>query len=327
MSCCRVEVADLIHWNARARELVASTKTSPPNASRIYAYLSVALERAVHEAPAELDRVAEAILAFFFPATFTAPDLCCDAAAIVDELLDRARGDGADLVWSGTVPVGPCLWTGTNPLLPLWGEVQTWCLRSGSELRADPPPACDSREFKRALAEVRRYSDHRTPGELRIAQFWADGAGTSTPAGHWNEIACERLLRIRDVFFAAEVLALLNLAMADGGVCCWDIKYAYWLIRPSQADPAITTPVGLPPFPAYTSGHSTFSGAAARILGELMPDGRLEFVAMAEEAAMSRVYGGIHYRFDGEIGLEGGRQVADLVLERCRDRRERCRIC
>ena len=105
--------------------------------------------------------------------------------------------------------------------------------------------------------------------------------------------------------------------MADAAICCWDNKYAYWLLRPSQADPAITTPVGLPNFPAYTSGHATFSGAAAQVLGTLIPSCAPEVDAMAEEAAWSRVLGGIHYRFDSDMGLKGGRLIGNIALECC----------
>ena len=104
------------------------------------------------------------------------------------------------------------------------------------------------------------------------------------------------------------------MAEMDAGICCWDAKYAYWLLRPWMADPAITTPVGKPNFPSYTSGHSTFSGAAAALLAHVFPDRAAELEAMAEEASISRVYGGIHYRFDSERGLEAGRAIGALAI-------------
>jgi hypothetical protein len=181
-----------------------------------------------------------------------------------------------------------------------------------TQLRPPPPPAIDSPQFKAALAEVRRISDTRTPEQLRIAQFWADGAGTYTPPGHWNDIACGYIVE-RDLseLRAARALALMNMAVMDAGICCWDTKYAYWLLRPYQADPAITTPVGKPNFPAYTSGHATFSGAASEVLAFLFPHHKNEVRQMAEEAALSRLYGGIHFRFDNEVGLESGRGIGN----------------
>ena len=189
-------------------------------------------------------------------------------------------------------------------------------MSSGSQFRAPPHPAFGSAKFLAALAEVRQISDTRTAKQLAIAKFWADGPGTSTPPGHWNQIACEILIREEvDAPFAARLLSLMNRAMMDAGICCWDSKYFYWLLRPSQADPLITTPVGLPNFPSYTSGHSTFSAAAATVIAGLLPSTSDEVWAMAEEAALSRLYGGIHYRFDNDRGLEGGEQIGQLALD------------
>jgi membrane-associated phospholipid phosphatase len=195
--------------------------------------------------------------------------------------------------------------------------VRPWILRSIESLRPEPPPAVDSPEFAAALREVRWFSDHRTDEQLRIAEFWADGAGTVTPPGHWNEIAGDLIRANRmNELRAASVFAYLNMAMMDAGICCWDAKYAYWLLRPSQADPAITTPVGLPNFPSYTSGHASFSAAAAEVLGFVFPKRRYQLLSMAHEAAISRVYGGIHYRFDSEVGFEGGRMAAHAAIRR-----------
>jgi membrane-associated phospholipid phosphatase len=105
----------------------------------------------------------------------------------------------------------------------------------------------------------------------------------------------------------------MNAAMEDAGISCWQTKYVYWLIRPSQADPAITTPVGLPNFPSYTSGHSSFSGAAAAVLSSFFPDHTSSLQAMADQAAISRIYGGIHYRFDSDAGLAVGRQIGAIA--------------
>lgn len=318
-SRCSPDITLVCRWNETARELVAATRTSPPMASRIYAYLSVAQDEAMVNAPDELGAVSAVILATLLPGSIeTEGSLSCAAARIIDNLVERAASDGATAVWHGTIPVGPGLWSGTKPLLPLWGEVRPWCLERGDQFRAEPPPAFDSCEFRAALAEVRRISDHRSERQIEIARFWADGAGTSTPTGHWNQIACDLLLRSTpSARLATRVLRCMNVAMMDAGICCWDNKYAYWLIRPSQVDPAITTPVGLPNFPSFTSGHASFSGAAARVLGELLPWSEATVEAMADEAAVSRLYGGIHYRFDSDVGLDGGRRVADVALACC----------
>jgi membrane-associated phospholipid phosphatase len=356
----------VLAWNAIARDLVARYSTSPPQASRVYALLSVAQRDAllalsgarpgrglVTAPPLSGPRAAVAaasawVLSELFPQesdvlaaqarayqetparTGSGPphpglaDAIALGEAAAEAVMAYARTDGADAVWSGTVPVGPGLWFSSltppaPPLLPLWGEVRPWFLESGSQFRPPPPPVFGSAEFLAALAEVRRFSDHRTPEQLRIALYWADGRGTYTPPGHWNAIAAGVIVRYQlDDLRAARVLALMNAAVMDAGISCWDAKYSYWLIRPSQVDPAITTPVGLPNFPSYTSGHSSFSAAAAEVLGHFFPAERRRLEAMAEEAAISRVYGGIHYRFDSEEALEQGRAIGRLAVERAR---------
>jgi hypothetical protein len=187
-------------------------------------------------------------------------------------------------------------------------------MSSGNQFRPPPPPAIDSPEFQDALAEVRHLSDTRTAEQLRLAHVWGDGPATPTPPGHWNEIAAT-LIHAHGLGErrATQILALLNMAMMDAGIACWDAKYTYWLLRPSQVDSAITLPVGLPNFPAYVSGHATFSGAASEVLAMAFRGEADAVRSMADEAAMSRLYGGIHYRFDSERGLELGRRIGELA--------------
>jgi len=345
-----------VRWNAIARDLIIKYKTDPPLASRTYALLSVAQDRAVRSAleptastPKPLDHAAAVaasvtILTAAFPAEATVLDSTArgdladplwsaDVKISVTEgeyigrsaaqaLLEERVSDGAAASWTGTAPTGTGKWyssatPATAPLRPMWGSVMPWLMTRGDQFRPEPPPEYGSAAFQTALAEVRKYSDQRTQRELDIAKHWGDGAGTYTPAGHWNRVASELVtwynLAEAD---AARVLAALNMAMMDAGIAVWDAKYVYWLIRPSQADPAITTPVGLPNFPSYVSGHSGFSGAAADVLGYFFPAERASLDAQAEEAAMSRIYGGIHYRFDSEVGLRMGRAIAALAIAR-----------
>jgi membrane-associated phospholipid phosphatase len=143
--------------------------------------------------------------------------------------------------------------------------------------------------------------------------------GSYTPAGRWNKIAADLIVKYAlSELRAARVFALLNMSMMDAGIACWDCKYHYLLIRPPQADPSITTPIGLPNFPSYPSGHACFSGAGAEILGFLFPSEKQALAAKSEEAAMSRLYGGIHYRFDGDTGLRLGHAIARLAIDRAR---------
>ena len=149
-----------------------------------------------------------------------------------------------------------------------------------------------------------------------IVHFWADGVGTYTPPGHWDAIAAEDFIskNFSEVRWARN-MALINMALMDAAIVCWDTKYFYFNPRPTQLDPKIKTLTGIPNFPAYISGHSTFSGAAAAILGHIIPEGR-QYNAMATEASISRMYGGIHYRSDCQVGLEVGKKVGNYAMQR-----------
>lgn len=202
-------------------------------------------------------------------------------------------------------------------MLPLFGNVRQFLITTAQRdsLRPPAPPAIGSAEFKEALAEVKRFSEIRSGEVWRIAQLWGDGAATYTPPGHWNEIACRSIVREKfSELRTARTLALMNMAIFDAGISCWDAKTYYWYPRPSQVDPSIKT-IGLPNFPSYTSGHSTFSAAAATVLGYIFPEESSSFEAMALEAAESRIYGGIHYRFDSEAGLECGNALGSFAVK------------
>jgi len=186
----------------------------------------------------------------------------------------------------------------------------------------------------------------RTADQTQIALFWADGAGTETPPGHWNSIA-------QDVAAAkgntleenARLFALLNLAMADAAICAWDAKYSFSFWRPvtairhadtdgnpaTEPDPSWSSLIVTPPFPDYVSGHSTFSGAAATVLAIFYGTDNVSFTtgsdflpgvhrsfnsfsAAAAEAAVSRLYGGIHFRSANEDGLHGGLAIGHLMM-------------
>jgi membrane-associated phospholipid phosphatase len=169
--------------------------------------------------------------------------------------------------------------------------------------------------MKDEVAEVKQTVEHLTPAQLAIAQKWNDGAGTYSPPGHWNDVALRyvrdgQLSEVR----AARVFALLNMAMHDAGVGCWEAKYYYFNPRPSQMDPSIKTQIGIPNFPSYPSGQSTFSAAAASVLSYLFPTGAPSFGAMRDEAGISRLYGGIHYRSDIDAGKAHGNRIAAHTL-------------
>src|SRR5688572_9513407 len=204
------------------------------------------------------------------------------------------------------------------PMLPLFNKVLPWKMTYDQivAIRPPAPPLRGSSEMDAECAEVKYYTDNLTRERLAIVHKWADGAGTYSPPGHWNDIAAEH---IRDAGFsevrAARAFALLNMAMHNAAVACWDTKYFYFNARPTQLVPAIKTGTGIPNFPAYVSGHSTFSASAAGVLSYLFPAHSSDFEAMATEASMSRLYGGIHYRKDCEGGLALGYDVGEHIVE------------
>lgn len=203
------------------------------------------------------------------------------------------------------------------PMLPNFGLVQAWLMTPAEVATERPPapPSTSSAEMQQEVAEVRGTVEHLTREQLTIAYKWNDGAGTYAPPGHWNDIAAEY---IRDAQLsevrAARSFALLNMAMHDAAVGCWGVKFLYFNPRPGQLDPSIRTVIGLPNFPAYPSGHSTFSASAAVVLSYLLPEAAPAFDAMKDEASISRIYGGIHYRSDIERGKEHGARIGGYAV-------------
>ena len=220
--------------------------------------------------------------------------------------------------WNGTIPTGPGMWYSARGVPPIGINVatsRTWLLDSTSQFRPPPPPAYGSATFNAALEEVRRVARERTPHQTEIARRW----DASDPWTLWNQTASNVLSRHNaSQAEAARVLAVLNVAASDAIIACFEAKYHYWTIRPSQADTtiALADSVGLPNFPSYPSGHACSAGAFDAVLGHFFPRDRAEFTRIAEEQAMSRLYGGIHYRFDNDGGLALGRVVALYDVER-----------
>ncbi len=236
------------------------------------------------------------------------------------------------------------------PLDPHWRDVTPFCLPELEPFLPPPPPRLDSPEYADALNEVKTLgalnSSVRTPYEDQTAVFWSDFSYTAMPSGHWHEIAAtiarERHASLTE---SARLFALLGLAQADAVIVCWETKYRYNLWRPitaiqradednnpaTEKDAAWDHRLGSPPFPAYPSGHSTLSKAGAQILTAFCGTDAVTFTTgsdslpgvfrtfsslrvCAEEAGMSRIYGGIHFSFDNRGGRIAGRGVADFVL-------------
>jgi membrane-associated phospholipid phosphatase len=343
-----------VYWNDLARQLVGTYRFNALQAIRGYAIVSLAqYNAAVLAETAEVEGADRApsihaaisaasveALKYLHPAEAAALEARLDqylaqpgwpgdknrdeesgelvGRMVAAMVVNRAQNDGFFAPWTGTIPTGAGKWySASAPVGAMVGQANAFFLAQNNQFRPAPPPAFGSPEFNAAIAEVRQIADTRTPAQTATAVFWNLPAGTHQPPGYWNEEATKlgvaQRLNEREM---AHTLALMNMVAYDAIVASHEAKYHYWLIRPSQADPGIVLPIGLPNFPSYPSNHAAISAAMARVLGDRFPSEQVRLDAAADEAALSRVLGGIHYRFDGEAGLELGRKVAAWALER-----------
>jgi len=273
--------------------------------------------------------------------------------AVAQAILAARANDGSAIDPPYTPGTNPGDWQPTPPgnlqaLLPGWGDVSAFGVSNVAAFVPSGPPALTSQEYADDFNEVKDLgalnSATRTADQTETAMFWADGAGTFTPPGHWNAIASQ-LANADGLSLAqtARLFAQLDIAVADAAIICWKTKYTYNSWRPITAiqnatsdgndqtiqddtwEPLLTTP----PFPEYTSGHSTFSGAASTILASFFganrafsavsDDGSItrsftSFTQAADEAGKSRIYGGIHFQSANEDGLACGRSIGTYIL-------------
>ena len=337
-------------WNERA--IVLLNQRPPANgqaaASRILTYLSLAQYRAVLAAEAGKDEsthpsmsaavggASVAVLSSFFPLDVAAletqldGDLAApgwpgsqneDAAsgesigrAIGSAVLGQAATDNYLVVPTGSPPVGARFWVPNGPIVRSLHGVRPFFLTSASQIRAVPPPPFGSPAFNTALAEIRAISDTRTAEQVTSPRR---GRRLHDRAHGQNRLANE-LIRAhhRTEREAARILAYANAAAFDAQIACWDAKLFYWYIRPTQADPAITLVpnVPLPNHPSYPSAHSCITGAVVTVLIDAFPSERSRLDGVLEDAGLSRMYAGLHYRFDIVAGQTIGRNAAALAL-------------
>jgi membrane-associated phospholipid phosphatase len=228
----------------------------------------------------------------------------------------RSRTDGFTAKWTGTVPQGADKWRGSEPIAPLAGTWQPWVLSRGDEFRPPAPPAVDSVQVREALAELKNFK--RIPATNHRAIYWEIFGGARAYA-LWNEIARTKLLEYGAAFdapTAARALAALNISYFDAIVACFDAKYMFWYIRPSQLDPDLKPVFPPPNHPSYPAAHGCLSSAAATVLANVFPGDKERILVLATEAGEARIWAGIHYRFDVDAGQTLGQKVGAKVLAR-----------
>jgi PAP2 superfamily len=248
-----------------------------------------------------------------------------------------------------TMSKEPGHWQPTNqqalqhvPLLPDWGKNRSFAMPDGAACALPPPPVYSedkASEFYKQAQEVHDVKNGIGQDQRVVARFWSDDPGLSTtPPGHWIEITLAIAARDKlPIAKTTDTLARLGVAVADAFIGCWHEKYKYDYIRPvtfikANIDPKWESVLITPPFPEYPSGHSSQSGAAAVVLSSVFGDNMAfddashekdnlgvrhfnSFWDAAKEAAVSRLYGGIHFRAAIDQGLEQGRCVGAFAVK------------
>lgn len=278
-------------------------------------------------------------------------------AKVAQGILNQRMGDGVTTAQAYVPSDKPGQWRRTPtafrpPELPRWAEVtKPFLLKKSDQFRLPPPPDMASPEYASAWDEVRRLGEkssiERSEDQTNAARFWSDFSYTETPPGHWNAITRQLVLdKNLPLAEEARLFSLLNLAMADSAIACWDTKYHYNFWRPvtainradedgnnaTKGSASWESLLSSPPHPEYVSGHSVFSGAAAEILRHHFKTDQLaihaksdtlkeitrtfsSLSACAEEISASRVWGGIHFKFSTEAGIALGKNVAKECIK------------
>jgi len=224
---------------------------------------------------------------------------------IAEKVLERAKADGADIKWTGSVPATSGLWNGKQPIGATYGKRKPWVLDSTSEFRPTPPP-----DFAKDMEELRNYK--QTQLTRARAYFYAT-------QDEWSELTNKKIFEYNLQYNApraARVYALKSIAFNDAILACWEAKFYYWGIRPDQYDTTFKHSIMTPPFPGYPSGHATTSNAVATVLAYLFPGDSKEFYDKAVECAESRFEGGIHFRTDNVVGLDMGHKIGGKIVEK-----------
>ncbi len=221
--------------------------------------------------------------------------------------------DGSSIPWTGTVPVGPCLWTGVNPGNAAAATWTPLLLSSPGQFRPPAPPACGSPEVQADVAAVRTFP--RTFVTNYKAFYWQSPEGLNLwPFRYMDDWMAEDHWD-RNPPRAARAYALVTAAMFDTFIASQDGKFTYWYLRPHQLDPGVVPLFPVPNFPSYPSNHSSFSAARAEVLAYLFPT-RADFIrAVGKEAGDSRIWAGLHYPMDNVAGVNLGRSVAGVFID------------
>lgn len=342
-------------WQDEALALIKKYQLNPVRAGRVLAYLHQLTDRIAGESASAkiavdctnsaVDVAASRMVEYFFPYETAGriralaqlrsgnSQQCAAARGIAADLAEqsistamkdgvhpprriRAVPDASPGTWAPTAPT-----FSQNPTEPFAENWKPFLIESTSKIRIPPPPSPSSLEYRRAMDELVSIRESLSPSQIALADAWHLDAGTVTPPGVWNtrirELIGSSKLPARKVI---RLLAVSNMAMHDAFIACWQLRYTYWVERPITAAgrlghtkfvPWLVTPS----FPGYPSGLACVSGAVSAVAAAYMPEHERALTSLAEDAAVSRIYGGIHFRFDVEAGLDAGRQVGAIAIK------------
>ena len=223
-----------------------------------------------------------------------------------------AQSDGSNQAFTGSFPPSPGVWSSGTPVAPLAGSWKPWVLTTPQDFRLGPPPAFGSDAASAQYAGVKNLS--RTNGTNHLAWFWQPGFFQPS----LQQVDLEIFQNHLDLNAprAARAYAYETIAQHDATLACWDTKYTYLELRPSQADPTIQPLFAIPQHPGYPSGHACASGASATILSVLFPNDAQLFTSMASDAGTSTFDALIHTQLDVSQGLALGTQVGQKIAAR-----------
>jgi membrane-associated phospholipid phosphatase len=223
-----------------------------------------------------------------------------------------AQADGSAQAFSGSYPASPGVWSGPNPVAPLAGSWKPWVLSTAQDFRPGPPPAFGSDAANAQYAADKNLN--RTNTTNHLAWFWQPGFFQP-----WlQQVDLEVFQNHLDLNAprAARAYAFETIAQHDATLACWDAKYTYLELRPSQADSTIQPLFALPQHPGFPSGHACASGASAAVMSILFPNDAALFTSMANDAGTSTFDALIHTQLDVSQGLALGTQVGQKAAVR-----------
>lgn len=279
-----------------AEQIVREEKPTPPQSSRFYALVAKD---------------------YYNTTYFLKQKYSYSSSSLINILGKIVAEDGQEIVIKERL-FGESYWVSKEkPFSPNAGKGERFIIDKNFTYKTPPPPLYGSDEFKKELFLVNEASENRTSDQVSAINFWGGVPGTEAPAGIWQNRLYDvtKKYHLNDERYAY-VQMILAEAVADSFMECWKVKYTYWTKRPDMTDKELQTSMPNPPFPGYVSGHATISFTAATVLSTFFPKEKDIFMGDALEAKNSRLWAGIHFRYDNDEGEKLGTAVAEYVVKK-----------